>query len=248
MHVPEHQALVRRGWVCRERLRAGGSCGGAWGRLGGLRSPRCLRSTPADLNPTLTPAAPQTRPPTPTLRQRLVLFDYDWASANDEIGRAELAVSDLAPGRTHHLWLDVGSQCELAGGCCTSLLRPVGASRHYRAHLPAPHRTRRPALPVRLNTPALETRSRGGAGGRQAGHAQARARRGGRRQAAARRLHQGLPAAHPGGADCKCQLLPGGPARHSGSFAALPRRRSPPLLLTAPHLVSLSAGHLPHVQ
>lgn len=41
--------------------------------------------------------------------QNLVLFDYDWASANDEIGRALVRVQDLAPGQPADLWLDVTS-------------------------------------------------------------------------------------------------------------------------------------------
>lgn len=42
----------------------------------------------------------------------LTLFDYDWASANDEIGRATLKIADLPPGQSQDLWLDVGSQGE----------------------------------------------------------------------------------------------------------------------------------------
>ncbi|PRW58761.1 DNA polymerase kappa [Chlorella sorokiniana] len=43
---------------------------------------------------------------------RMVLYDYDWASANDEIGRACVRVKDLPPGQTQDLWLDVGSESE----------------------------------------------------------------------------------------------------------------------------------------
>lgn len=42
--------------------------------------------------------------------QTLVLYDYDWASANDEIGRAFVKLSDLQPGQTRDLWLEVASE------------------------------------------------------------------------------------------------------------------------------------------
>ncbi|PSC76727.1 Extended synaptotagmin-3 [Micractinium conductrix] len=42
----------------------------------------------------------------------LILFDYDWASANDEIGRAVLSLSDLPPGQERDLWLDVTSESQ----------------------------------------------------------------------------------------------------------------------------------------
>ncbi|KAI3438809.1 hypothetical protein D9Q98_001226 [Chlorella vulgaris] len=41
---------------------------------------------------------------------RMVLYDYDWASANDEIGRAVLKLSDLQPGQPSDLWLDIVSE------------------------------------------------------------------------------------------------------------------------------------------
>jgi Ca2+-dependent lipid-binding protein len=40
----------------------------------------------------------------------MVLYDYDWASANDEIGRAVLKLSDLQPGQPSDLWLDIVSE------------------------------------------------------------------------------------------------------------------------------------------
>lgn len=42
----------------------------------------------------------------------MVLYDYDWASANDEIGRAFVRVSDLQPGQERDLWLEVSSESE----------------------------------------------------------------------------------------------------------------------------------------
>ncbi|KAL4421096.1 hypothetical protein ABPG77_009623 [Micractinium sp. CCAP 211/92] len=42
----------------------------------------------------------------------LVLYDYDWASANDEIGRAFVKLSDLQPGQTRDLWLEVASEAQ----------------------------------------------------------------------------------------------------------------------------------------
>ncbi len=54
--------------------------------------------------------------------QTLVLYDYDWASANDEIGRAFVKLSDLQPGQTRDLWLEVASEGEPLGGFCCSLV------------------------------------------------------------------------------------------------------------------------------
>ena len=48
--------------------------------------------------------------------QELSLWDYDWASPNDEIGRATLALSALRPGQAADLWLDVQSESEISGG------------------------------------------------------------------------------------------------------------------------------------
>eukprot|EP00887_Chlorella_sp_A99_P000505 scaffold17.g505.t1 len=42
----------------------------------------------------------------------LVLWDYDWMSANDQIGRAKLPLSQLTPGQTADLWLDVESKSD----------------------------------------------------------------------------------------------------------------------------------------
>ncbi|KAL4425484.1 hypothetical protein ABPG75_009500 [Micractinium tetrahymenae] len=42
----------------------------------------------------------------------MVLYDYDWASANDEIGRAFVTVADLQPGQERDLWLEVSSESE----------------------------------------------------------------------------------------------------------------------------------------
>jgi hypothetical protein len=55
----------------------------------------------------------------------MILYDYDWASANDEIGRAELKIADLQPGQKADLWLDVTSE----GGPspCSAACVPVGA-------------------------------------------------------------------------------------------------------------------------
>ena len=41
-----------------------------------------------------------------------MLWDYDPWSPNDEIGRCTVRVSDLAPGQTQDLWLDVRSHSE----------------------------------------------------------------------------------------------------------------------------------------
>lgn len=78
--------------------------------------------------------------------QRMVLYDYDWASANDEIGRAQLKISDLQPGQRADLWLDVTSEGEEAAwgqarpsepppspapivlGCCTSAPSRAGGA------------------------------------------------------------------------------------------------------------------------
>ncbi|EFN57550.1 hypothetical protein CHLNCDRAFT_143184 [Chlorella variabilis] len=43
---------------------------------------------------------------------KMSLFDYDWASANDEIGRAATRLSDLEPGQTRDLWLDITSESD----------------------------------------------------------------------------------------------------------------------------------------
>ena len=64
----------------------------------------------------------ETLPPLRRL-QNLILFDYDWASANDEIGRAVLSLSDLPPGQERDLWLDVTSESERWGR--GPALRPV---------------------------------------------------------------------------------------------------------------------------
>jgi hypothetical protein len=46
----------------------------------------------------------------------MTLFDYDWASANDEIGRACIHIRDLPPGQTQDLWLDVTREGGWVGG------------------------------------------------------------------------------------------------------------------------------------
>lgn len=42
----------------------------------------------------------------------MILYDYDWASANDEIGRASIKISELPSGQQRELWLDVTSEGE----------------------------------------------------------------------------------------------------------------------------------------
>lgn len=48
----------------------------------------------------------------PFPRQMMILYDYDWASANDEIGRASIKISELPSGQQRELWLDVTSEGE----------------------------------------------------------------------------------------------------------------------------------------
>lgn len=48
--------------------------------------------------------------------QTLIVWDYDPWSPNDEIGRCEIKLTELAPGQTKDLWLDVVSHSEWSRG------------------------------------------------------------------------------------------------------------------------------------